>query len=420
MKGVEITVVDAMMGCGKTSAAINYMEDNCDTERFLYITPYLEESERIKNACVKCRFQTPCELGTKLKGIKELLAHGANIASTHALFGILDEEALKLVRSKGYVLMMDEVYDVVGRYRISGQDIGFLMDYIRCDKYGFLHWNTPAGADDYTGELFRWLKRDIDCQTVIAGGVGEDEKPKAGEPFFKVVPVKSFSSFSKIFVLTYMFNGSIQKAYFDYFGMAYRTMGIKQTPEGYFFSEEAGASAPPVSDIKSLITLWDGGRAKDIGRKKGTLSYSWYLKRGADHPDMIRLQHSITNFYVNVAKTRSNRNLWTTFNSSRKKLTGGGYAKGFEAHNARATNKHRDRTAVVYAVNKYINPAVKSFFRIKGIELDENRYALSSMVQFIWRSAIRDGKPITIYIPSQRMRSLLRKWIEEVSANAVN
>ena len=35
------------------------------------------------------------------------------------------------------------------------------------------------------------------------------------------------------------------------------------------------------------------------------------------------------------------------------------------------------------------------------------------MLQFIWRSAIRDGKEIWIYIPSIRMRTLLKKWIKE-------
>ena len=37
------------------------------------------------------------------------------------------------------------------------------------------------------------------------------------------------------------------------------------------------------------------------------------------------------------------------------------------------------------------------------------------MLQFIWRSAIRNGEEIWVYIPSIRMRSLLKKWIQENS-----
>ena len=37
------------------------------------------------------------------------------------------------------------------------------------------------------------------------------------------------------------------------------------------------------------------------------------------------------------------------------------------------------------------------------------------MLQFIWRSAIRNGEEIWVYIPSIRMRNLLKQWIEENS-----
>ena len=42
-----ITVVDARMGRGKSSAAIRYMNENRNRKRFLYITPYIKEVERI-------------------------------------------------------------------------------------------------------------------------------------------------------------------------------------------------------------------------------------------------------------------------------------------------------------------------------------------------------------------------------------
>ena len=50
-----------------------------------------------------------------------------------------------------------------------------------------------------------------------------------------------------------------------------------------------------------------------------------------------------------------------------------------------------------------------------GVSVDEDGFALSEMIQFIWRSAIRDGKEITLYVPSSRMRNLLLDWLEEIS-----
>ena len=46
--------------------------------------------------------------------------------------------------------------------------------------------------------------------------------------------------------------------------------------------------------------------------------------------------------------------------------------------------------------------------------MDEDLFALSEMLQFIWRSAIREGKDIHLYIPSSRMRGLLETWLDKM------
>ena len=52
---------------------------------------------------------------------------------------------------------------------------------------------------------------------------------------------------------------------------------------------------------------------------------------------------------------------------------------------------------------------------MNNISVDEDGFALSEMLQFIWRSAIREGKDIWVYIPSIRMRNLLKQWIRNNS-----
>ena len=65
-----------------------------------------------------------------------------------------------------------------------------------------------------------------------------------------------------------------------------------------------------------------------------------------------------------------------------------------------------------------MNVGRKIFYRDHGVEVDENMYALSNMVQWIWRTAIRDGKEVVVYIPSSRMRKLLVDWMNQVSEDA--
>ena len=64
--------------------------------------------------------------------------------------------------------------------------------------------------------------------------------------------------------------------------------------------------------------------------------------------------------------------------------------------NMRASNKYREKTVLAYMVNVFANPAKKRCIESYGLRYDEDGYALSVMLQWIWRSAIRDGKEITI------------------------
>lgn len=118
--------------------------------------------------------------------------------------------------------------------------------------------------------------------------------------------------------------------------------------------------------------------------------------------------------------------MWTSFKDYQSKLRGKGYSKefkteqlkeidnayGFLACNARATNKYAGCYNLAYCVNIYLHPAISQFFYQKGIKVDEDLYGLSEMIQWIWRSRIRNGEKINIYVPSIRMRTLLKSWLD--------
>ena len=63
----KVTIVDAPCGTGKTTAAINMINDSNENEKFLYITPFLSEVQRIKSECMNKNFYEPEVLGTKFK-----------------------------------------------------------------------------------------------------------------------------------------------------------------------------------------------------------------------------------------------------------------------------------------------------------------------------------------------------------------
>jgi len=38
-------------------------------------------------------------------------------------------------------------------------------------------------------------------------------------------------------------------------------------------------------------------------------------------------------------------------------------------------------------------------------------YALSEMIQWIWRTQIRNGEPVCVYMPSKKMRVIVGRWL---------
>ena len=45
--------------------------------------------------------------------------------------------------------------------------------------------------------------------------------------------------------------------------------------------------------------------------------------------------------------------------------------------------------------------------------MNEDLYSLSELIQWIYRSRIRNGEKINLYIPSKRMRELLIDWLNK-------
>ena len=127
---IEVNIVDAIMGAGKTTAMINYINSLNNDVKILYITPFLTEVERIIKSCPDKHFYQPKDnvKNSKLEGIKYLFKHGKNVVSTHALFHYFDQEAVDLAYNNNYILIMDEVADVVDDLDITPKDLEVILE----------------------------------------------------------------------------------------------------------------------------------------------------------------------------------------------------------------------------------------------------------------------------------------------------
>ena len=444
-----IQVIDAPCGSGKTSWAIQYMNENTE-KSFIYCTPFLDEIDRVRKACGSYgRFVEPLPYtGSKIDSFNELLADGKDIAVTHTTFLNATQETLDLIRTCDYTIVIDEVLDVVTdfnkvqtvesatRQTVAKGDVAFLLDrgIIEIEDNNRVVWRGGKYVDDFKFsevQKFANLKRlyCIDGKLLLA-----------------VFPPEMFRYFDTVYIMTYIFSGSIFKYYLDMFSLSYEPKSVKQNGGGYYLSDyDAAIDIAFRQKCKGLIHICDNEKLN--GYRTNSLSKKWYENSRNDDRLKI-LKNNLTYYfrrYVN-AKASNGDIMWTCYGDYENKVKGPGYTmvrsmtesekrlpvskreelekqlSCFVACNAKATNTYRERWALAYCVNMFFNPMIRRFFTdgndiresngLSGIYPDEELYALSCLIQWIFRSRIRDGKEIEVYIPNKRMRDLLKSWLD--------
>lgn len=390
----HVHIIDSLMGTGKSTWAINFINSHLEN-RYIVVTEYLEEASRFQEACPEARFIQPDDKYSKMSDFLQHLKEGENIAISHKLFTDLKitDQVRKLIYDYGYILIIDETIDVIEDLKKSESDINMLIrdNHIKILEDGYVKWIDK----EYSGE-FDNLRNRAESGTLIL----IDNKMLAW-----LLSKSTLKAFNEIYVLTFNFDGSQMRNYLEVFEIPYNIFhidGNELIPGKQDLSEIK-------SKLRSLITIYEGSM-NNIGESDKSLSASWYKN---NPKSKIAVMNNAYNFFRHIQKCTAGDSLWTCFSkvlktrNSKKEITVNNYTSAFEACNARAINKWRDRHNLAYLVNVYPNPEIVKWFSKHGSPTSINGYALNQLLQWIWRSAIRENEPITIYLPSKRMRTLL-------------
>lgn len=402
-----IKVCDAIMGSGKSESAITLMNENPDG-RYIYITPYINEAKRIKESCPSLQIVEPKKKseyhGSKTLHTVDLIRDNCNVATTHQAFKYYPDELLNLIREKEYTLIIDESINVFDKVDVAGGDIDTLVasGCLNMDELGVI----SLGDREYTGVKFRELFSMLRTRDIV----------KIGDNYFCwYLPPALFLAAPVVYILTYMFDGQDLSYLFAMNGIEYENIGIEHE-EGtryYHFIDHPGKMPSYVTELPNKIRIFDDEKINSIGDDKFALSMNWYDK---ERGDVGRMKNNVYNYFHNYMKGVQTEDLmWGVFDPAKSKIKGKGYTNGFVPWNERAKNTYRNKRALAYCVNVFMNADSKKYFNRHGASVNEDKYALSVMVQWIWRSAIRDGEDIDLYIPSSRMRNLLIQWIDDTS-----
>lgn len=404
-----IKIVDDIMGSGKSTWAINHINQNPD-KKFLCIVPLLSECERFKEK-TDIDIIDPEKWGSKWKNFRWLVENDKNIVTTHSLIKMMDLDMLELLKSKNYVLMIDECLDVLDTYKISKDDLKIIFNekLVSLDEDGFLVWNEERKP--YKG-VYGDIKRLCSFKSLM--GFKKENSDELARIIMWNFPVDFFKCFDESYIFTYLWEGSIQKSYFDIHGIKYEKYMLDYDRQLIPHCKEIEYEKR--RNVADLINIYDG-KFNKIGMKIGKsnpLSKSWYEdKRKKNRSIFSQLKNNTENYFRTVTKTKSIDNMYTVFKPYCKYVKGKEFANGFVSCNARGTNEFKDKKSLAYLINFFMSPDIKQFVEHYHIEFDDNLFSLSALLQWIWRSQIRDGNPIDLYIPSERMRELLKIWINE-------
>lgn len=419
------------MGKGKTTALINianskkYSKEEGD-RRLLIVVPRISEINRILNSTT-CK--EPLD-GHKADDLKRLIEQNENICTSHALFNKLDSETIKLIKNSKfpYDLYHDEQpilsCGVIGGDRESDFDnplmnkIGqddivtlFKMEYLKQTENKIVVVNpnyTP-----YKKGVFNALYQHMKTHTLYAYGTNkiDDNYPNA---FISFTSIDLFNAFDNVWILSYLIKNSIVDNYLalnkvDENCIVYYHVDNEQFVKGYLKEYPKNLSRLHLAHER-------------YNQDEYKLTKSEYAKY-TDY-DFDRISKNVFNFLRSGTHLGKNVKLtdyiFSTFSGYEKKLTKGykGFSKkSFVACNVKGVNDFQDSTIAIYLCDRFFNPITLNFLNsIEGIVFDEKLFALSEVVQFIWRTKIRvqdDDTPIDVLIPCKRLRNIFLDWYNE-------
>lgn len=402
-----LEILDGACGTGKTEGIFEWMVNN-PTKKYLYVTPFLTEVERACDKLHLIHFKVPIENKsvTKSESLLELLIHGNNITFTHCLFRQMTKYHLDAIKKHGYTLVIDEECDLIEPYNngYTSGDIKFLLNKkcIEIDHadLGRINW-VSKDENDLQNDKYAKFRNMCRMQILYAA--------KSNDNCLTVhLPIGLIEAAQRVVLLSYRFEHSIMHHFV-------KMKGLNVTKFNEVIIQDFDKQ-----EIRSLIEIIDFKNEKHyIGKNK--LSMSWY--ENANQTELEDLGRIIRGICKNQ-KANKNDVMWTapsnyTINATRKKMKVHSYGaeddkknKGcFVACNSKATNEYCDKNLLIHAFNRFPNQILMIYLRDYGFEINSDEFALSEMIQWVWRSRIRINEKIKICFISRRMRDIFEKWL---------
>jgi hypothetical protein len=468
----HIRIIDRPCGYGK-STLINRCFNK--REKYIAVVPYLSEVSRfVSDARKNSGFiltEPTSSKGNKSDHCEKLIRAEKSIACTHALFyrlgtlatfqtGVAScptfgENGSPVIKMKHlltpYNLIIDEVVDPF-ELDSTVRRVDFDEDYLNDG----LALELPDGRIEPTD---LWDKKYQQGSRTFSSSLYEKAKSgglyRLGEKLFVLtIPTELLLKPKSVTIYTYLSEGSLLLQFL-------KKLQIDR-PEAFTLEVDRLSYQDEKEWRENVANALTVLSIPDVADKEWT--HNAQLNRNKKHSECASTGHELRKFKdielqgenLNSVMMTCARDLWHG-NKSGQKPRAGRLAKHtrmfgrplkvevfnedtevyeddwsttgvrFVPNTTRGTNAHSNCTTAVYLYDQYPNPQLLTFLGMarssdKAFQFC-NAYALTELIQWLFRSAIRVGglnstkhpytprRKVTVYIPSQRMRNLLLNWL---------
>jgi len=400
-----IEVLDALPGCGKTTAIFKYMAENQATP-WLYLSPVKDEIDnRVEQLSSEydMQFYVPREDedSTKTAQILEFMRNGYNVACTHALMMRFTKDHVAAIRQWGYAVCSDEELSLISGYNIAKADFDFLK------RNNLLEIDPVNGKVSFSDSEMSTDSRYGDVKQLADMGCLFAAK-RSERMLVCQLSTALILAASRFILLSYNYNGSIMQTFMQLHGIGSSNIDYIEL---YRTNEQV------ISKLSELLVVVNTPRMQEI-RDTCSLSKSWWetntvKKRQevytamASIPKMLGVKAGDVFFTLPksvIAPSKGHKTAVKSNNLSHN---------NFIACNVRATNNYAHKQLAIHAYTLYPNTAVKSYMQDLGYACDDDVYALNMLLQWLFRGCIRDGEPMQVVLLSAKMHKLLLQWMNQ-------
>jgi hypothetical protein len=404
-----VNIIDYPCGFGKTEAMIAIINKRVGL-KFLIVVQTLSEVDRVLEGTKERPLVSPegpesTQL-TKGQQLEDFIVSGASIVITHALY----ERAGVLARQGGlsdYNVFIDEVPNAVSLGRKvsleSFQEFYIDPGYCEMNASGLVV-ATKKGI-----EQAERLVEVLDAKTmeaIFSGRLFHDQK----DHLIQTLPVYLFTHPLSVAVLTFMPEGSLFTQFLNKSVIPYKV--LKGTNATGVFKRNARKNLT----IDTIAVL------EDLA-----FSFSKQEKYAATSKEVTKVTVALKNLkqrklvgisLEDIMITCAKSNWYHTTRRKSDVTRAGPFSKNsrmfkdinWVPNTTRGTNNYAHCSHAIYLYEQNANPILLRWLGA-DTKVFKALYALSEMVQWIWRTRVRRGEPVHVYMPSKRMRGLLQAWL---------